>query len=264
MTSSDEPRRSAKSELLKNLFPIVRQAGAAILSVRDAGFETESKEDGSPVTKADRLAEKIILDGLQRVAPDIPVVSEENASSHMMKAPEQFFLVDPLDGTKEFAKQDGNGHYTVNIGLIEDGAPVLGVVFAPALDQLYAGVVGEGAALSSAGKTHIISTRGQAEGGPVALTSISFPDAETEQWLAQHRITKTIAVGSSLKFGMLAKGDANIYARMGPTMEWDTAAGDVVLRAAGGAMTDLDGSPFTYGKKAYRNGPFIASGAVSG
>ena len=255
-----DPDRSIHSRLLAQLFPLVRQAGAAIMDVYDGGSSQEIKKDGSPVTLADQKAEAIILHGLAEIAPDIAIVSEENAASHTIDPPSQFFLVDPLDGTREFIKHDGKGAFTVNIALIEQGEPVLGVVFAPALERMFAGVVGEGAVESTEQGAASIAVRAVPASGATALASASHGDPQTEAWLSSHDIASIDNVGSSLKFGVIACGEADVYPRFGPTMEWDTAAGDAVLRAAGGSVCHPDGAPFTYGKAAFRNGPFIASG----
>lgn len=227
------------------------------MQVYESPAEFDEKSDGSPVTQADRQAEAIILQGLQSIAPDISVVSEENAESHFSDPQERYFLVDPLDGTREFIKRDGKGAFTVNIALIESGLPVLGVVYAPALSQLYWGALELGAFCGD----RLIAVRGVPETGAVAVASASHRDEQTDQWLREHHISETVSVGSSLKFCLLASGKADVYPRFGPTMEWDTAAGQAVLASAGGAVTHPDGRVFTYGKQAYRNTPFIASGS---
>lgn len=256
--------RSEKSNLLTELFPVVREAGAAIMQVYEQGVEATLKGDGSPVTAADQRAEDIILSALKKIAPDIPIISEENSASHSMLAPNRFFLVDPLDGTREFIKHDDKGCFTVNIALIEEGQPVLGVVFAPALERMFAGVVGEGAVESNkdskGGMSPVIQVRDVPAIGPTAIASVSHRDAQTNQWLEDHDILKVAAIGSSLKFCLIACGEADVYPRFGPTMEWDTAAGDAILRAAGGSVFHLDGAPFRYGKADYRNDAFIATG----
>ncbi|MGB7431322.1 MAG: 3'(2'),5'-bisphosphate nucleotidase CysQ [Ahrensia sp.] len=249
------------SKLAGDLQPVMRAAGDEILRIYDLGPDADFKEDGTPVCAADRAADRIILAALADLAPDIAVVSEENAASHAMTPPERFFLVDPLDGTKEFLKRDGKGAYTVNIALIEHGAPIMGLVYAPALDRLFVGVVGEGAQEIAGGSTTAITCRSR-PASPVAVASASHRDPQTDQWLADNRIAKTISIGSSLKFCLVAAGEADLYPRFGPTMEWDTAAGDAVLRAAGGQVTNPDGSLMVYGKADYRNGAFIASGAA--
>lgn len=258
--SEDAGHRSEYSQLLNKLFPLVRQAGTAIMEVHAAGTTASEKSDGSPVTIADENAEKILLAGLAKVAPDIPVVSEENPESHKLSPPDRYFLVDPLDGTREFIKADGKGAFTVNIALIENGQPVLGIVFAPALDRLFAGVVGEGAVESSSKGSPSINVRPVPDCGPTALASVSHRDEETKKWLRQNEIEEIVGIGSSIKFCLLACGEADVYPRFGPTMEWDTAAGDAILRAAGGTVCHMDGRAFSYGKADYKNGAFLASG----
>lgn len=248
--------------LLGELAPVARVAGAAIMAVYGQDPEATLKTDGSPVTVADKAAEALILPALREIAGDIPVVSEENAESHKLKAPDRFFLVDPLDGTKEFLHRDGRGAFTVNIALIEYGVPVLGVVFAPALDRMFAGSTGLGATETADGVARPITIRAVPASGPVAVASRSHRDEATDAWLAENNVTETISTGSSLKFCLVACGEADVYPRFGPTMEWDTAAGDAVLRAAGGKVTTPAGELYPYGKPEYRNGPFIARGGA--
>jgi len=234
--------------MLDALEKAARDAGAAIMDVYASDFEAIEKSDGSPVTAADTAAEKVILPVLKSLEPDTVIISEENAESHSVKAPDRFFLVDPLDGTKEFLKRDGKGSFTVNIALIEYGIPILGVVYAPALDRLFIGELGKGAREHANGAWRDIVIRDVPADGPVAVASLS------------HRDEKTI--GSSLKFCLVAAGEADVYPRFGPTMEWDTGAGDAVLRAAGGVVYNEGGEVFPYGKVDYRNGPFVACGKV--
>ena len=169
-------------------------------------------------------------------------------------------MVDPLDGTREFIRPDGNGAFTVNIALIQQGSPVLGIVYAPALDRMFSGRVGSGARELSDGRTCELTVRSVPPSGPVAVASRSHRDPETDRWLADNQVSQTVSIGSSLKFCLLAAGEADLYPRFGPTMEWDTAAGDAVLRAAGGTVTTPGGAPFVYGKPNYRNGSFVAYG----
>jgi len=243
----------------------IKQAGETIMEIHARGVVAREKPDGSPVSEADEAAEAILLAALADLAPDIPVISEENAASHAVAAPEQFFLVDPVDGTREFLRPDGNGAFTVNIGLVQNGAPVMGLVLAPALDRAFRGVVGIGAVEVAGGVSRALQVRPVPATGPVAVASRSHRDDETNAWLAANGITETRAAGSSVKFGLLAAGEADVYPRFGPTMEWDTAAGEAVLCAAGGKVLTPDGEPFVYGKPAYRNGAFIAcAGFVPG
>jgi 3'(2'), 5'-bisphosphate nucleotidase len=254
---------TALQEILDQLIAPVRMAGAAIMDIHASGVVANAKTDGSPVTAADQAAEDILLAALADIAGDIAVVSEENAASHRLAPPERFFLVDPLDGTKEFLRPDGQGAFTVNIGLIETGVPVMGIVYAPALDRLFYGVVGHGACEVSHGQTHSVTVRAVPGDGAIAVASRSHRDEATNEWLQAHGISETIATGSSLKFCLVAAGAADVYPRFGPTMEWDTAAGDAVLRAAGGGVVTPHGTPFAYGKPDYRNGAFIALGGFA-
>ena len=246
--------------LVEELSIVAREAGAKIMEVYAKAPEAEYKGDGSPVTEADQAAEALILPALARLAPDVTVISEENAASHSLTAPECFFLVDPLDGTKEFLKRDGKGSFTVNIALIENGVPTMGVVYAPALDRLFTGIVGESAKENG----QPITCRTVPKSGSVAVASASHGDKTTNDWLTGHQIAKRVSIGSSLKFCLVACGEADVYPRFGPTMEWDTGAGDAVLRAAGGIITNPDKSAFLYGKIDYRNGAFIAWGGYKG
>lgn len=239
----------------------------------DAANVTQ-KADGSPVTLADHEAEELILEDLRKYAADIPVVAEEAVSRGEIPAVgHRFFLVDPLDGTREFT--GGSGEFTVNIGLVEDGEPVFGIVYAPALGDIYITLGGGEAAMAkvaqpsepgAAGFAALalqnIATRPVPEDGLTVVASRSHGTSEGESWLESLPLPVTARrnIGSSLKFCLVARGEADIYPRHGPTMEWDTAAGHAVLRAAGGLVTTVDGAPFRYGKtgSGYRNTGFIA------
>ena len=245
--------------LVPELILVVQSAGAAILAARARGVKSQLKDDGSPVTQADKLAEALILPALKDLTPRLPIISEENAESHTLRAPSRFWLVDPLDGTKEFLKTDGSGGFTVNIALIEDGVPVLGLVYAPALDRLFVGYKASAFTIDSRGERSL-TVRQIPQTGAVAVASASHYDRETDAWLKIRGIGQTLSIGSSLKFCLVASGEADVYPRFSPTMEWDTAAGDAVLRAAGGMVERPDGVPFPYGKPGYRNGAFIAFG----
>lgn len=246
------------AELIDALIPVAREAGGKIMEIYNQPPVAQTKGDGSPVTAADNAAEAVILSALKAIAPQIPVVSEENAASHHLAAPERFFLVDPLDGTKEFLKRDGKGSFTVNIALVENGEPILGVVYAPALDRMFSGAAGLGAREDRGAGPQPIATRNPHDGKRIAVASASHRDAETDAWLAAEGISKTVSIGSSLKFCLVAAGEADVYPRFGPTMEWDTAAGDAILRAAGGHVETPAGALFSYGKASYRNGAFVA------
>ena len=244
---------------LKTLVRIVRAAGEVVMRHYEAGCDTRVKADRSPVTDADEEAEKLILAELNAAFPGVPVVAEEAAAAgHVSKVGSRFFLVDPVDGTKEFVKR--GGEFTVNIGEIVDGQPVSGVVLAPAIGRLFVGAVGEGAFELAGNAIRDIACRKPDADGLVAVSSRSHPDAKTDELLKSLPIKGHTNAGSSLKFCLVAAGEADIYPRAGTTMEWDTAAGHAVLRAAGGTVTNWDGSPFVYGKPDFRNGPFIAKG----
>jgi len=245
--------------LLEEVAAAAREAGEAILDVVRRGFAVESKADRSPVTEADRAAELIILGALARAAPGVPVIAEEEVAAGRIPAHgDSYFLVDPLDGTKEFVR--GGDDYTVNIGLIVGGAPRLGVVFTPACGELHGGLVGHGAWIESSGGRRAIATRDRPE-QLVAVASKSHFNQATADYLEQAAgICQHVAVGSSLKFCIVAEGKADIYPRLSPTSEWDTAAGHAVLLAAGGRVDGPDGSPLRYGKKAFINRGFVATG----
>ena len=249
------------SYVLKELKVAARDAGNEIMKIYANSIKVNFKEDGSPVTLADKEAEHIILKSLNKIIPEILIISEENLSSHNLKATDQFFLIDPLDGTKEFLKKDGLGSFTVNIGLIENGIPTLGVVYAPALNRMFFASVSTGAFEESNNLIKPIAIRTLPHSGAVAVASVSHRDELTNNWLNDHKIKNTTSIGSSLKFCLVACGEADVYPRFGPTMEWDTAAGDAVLRCAGGSVTLPNDKPLSYGKSSYRNGPFIAHGS---
>nr|WP_294851690.1 3'(2'),5'-bisphosphate nucleotidase CysQ [uncultured Sphingomonas sp.] len=246
------------NELLEALIIASRDAGTEILKLVAAGFEVETKGDQSPVTVCDRAAEKLILVALENAAPGIPVIAEEEvAAGRIPVHGDTYFLVDPLDGTKEFVR--GGDDYTVNIGMIADGVPHLGVVYQPATGKLWAGIVGDGAIMEVDGERQRIQTR-PLSGRPVAVASKSHFSQPTADYLAAvHADDDYVSVGSSLKFCIVAEGLADIYPRLSPTSEWDTAAGHAVLLAAGGRVDGLDGHPLQYGKTAFLNLGFCAT-----
>lgn len=247
------------AELLEHLAVTAREAGARILELYEAGCEVSEKPDLSPVTQADLAAEAIILAALADYAPGVPVVAEEScAAGRVPEVGTRFLLVDPLDGTKDFVA--GGRDFTVNIALIEGGMPKLGVVQAPVTGDLYGGVVGEGAWREIDGVRSAIAVRAPPAEGMTALVSRSHYTEETTAWLAERGVTRRRAVGSSLKYCLLAAGEADLSARHGPTSEWDTAAGHAVLLAAGGRMETLDGAPLTYGKPGFLNPGLVAWG----
>ena len=228
------------------------------MRVRARGFETHLKDDASPVTEADLAADGIVGQGLGRAFPDIPVVTEERAESHdAAAAGGRFFLVDPLDGTKEFAR--GGLDFTVNIALIEDGAPVRGVVFAPATDRMF-WTADDGAAMGREGNGAVRTLRVASPDNAAlrVVASRSHRDAATDAYIARYAVAGFAPAGSSLKFCLLAAGEADLYPRLGRTMEWDTAAGHAVLAAAGGHVDAWEGGPLRYGKPGFENPFFIA------
>lgn len=244
---------------LQTLVRIARAAGVVVMKHYEAGCEAREKSDRSPVTDADEEAEKLILAELAAAFPGVPVVAEEEAAAgRMAKVGSRFFLVDPVDGTKEFVKR--GGEFTVNIGEIVDGRAIAGVVFAPAIGRLFVGGEGDGAFELSSAQLKAIAARPAPADGLVAVSSRSHPDPKTAEYLATLNIKGQTNAGSSLKFCLVAAGEADIYPRAGTTMEWDTAAGHAVLAAAGGAVTTWDGAPFVYGKPGFVNGHFIAKG----
>ncbi|NUQ17017.1 MAG: 3'(2'),5'-bisphosphate nucleotidase CysQ [Sphingomonas sp.] len=244
--------------LTDDLAVAAREAGEAILQVVRRGFEVESKHDSSPVTEADRAAELIILAALARAAPGIPVIAEEEVAAGRIPAHDDtYFLVDPLDGTKEFIR--GGDDYTVNIGLIEHGTPKLGVVFAPATGRLHGGCVGDEAWVEDGKRRAPISTRPRGELTTAVASKSHLNQATIDYLEVAVGNCGYVSIGSSLKFCILAEGKADIYPRAAPTSEWDTAAGHAVLLAAGGLVDGPDGEPLHYGKKAFLNRAFVAT-----
>ena len=256
--------------LVNEMIAAAHEAGARILS-HYGQVEVELKDDSSPVTAADREADTVLVDALRRIAPQVPVISEESSPSAQVASDEAFFLVDPLDGTKEFIHE--RDEFTVNVALIENRTPRFGIVYAPALSQAYVTLAPDRAVkfhLDARAplpqfddlEPELIATRACDPKSLVAAVSRSHLDETTEAFLAQHGIAETHASGSSLKFCCLAEGLADVYPRFGRTMEWDTAAGHAVLAAAGGTVLDETGSPLTYGKRerGYDNPGFVAWG----
>ncbi len=238
----------------------VRSASVVVLEVYASDFEVDRKGDASPVTEADRRAEAVIVDVLQRLAPGLPIVAEEAFSvGEAADAAERFWLVDPLDGTKEFVSR--NGEFTVNVALIERGRPVVGVVAAPALGRTWVGVVGEGAWTHDAAGRRDIRCRHVPAEGLTVVASRSHGDAQAlDAYLSGRKVAASRSAGSSLKLCLVASGEADLYPRLGRTMEWDIAAGHAVVLAAGGEVTDLLGNPLRYGKAGFENPHFVARG----
>jgi len=246
------------ARLLEEIAEAAREAGEAILTVVRRGFDVEAKQDSSPVTEADRAAELVILAALARAAPGVPVIAEEEVAAGRIPAHgDLFFLVDPLDGTKEFVR--GGDDYTVNIGLIEGGTPKLGAVFAPATGRLHSGLVGQGAWLDEGSGQRPIAVRPRSE-QLTAVASKSHLNQATIDYLCEAAGgCDYVAIGSSLKFCIVAEGKADIYPRASPTSEWDTAAGHAVLLAAGGLVDGPDGDSLRYGKPTFLNRGFVAT-----
>ena len=263
------PRWMTDHELLELAARLARSAAGAILAVRAAGFAVERKSDHSPVTEADRVAEAIILEGLRAAVPEIPVIAEEEVCAGRIPAlAHRYWLVDPLDGTREFAQ--GSDSFAVCVGLVEGDRALLGAVALPATGEVFGGLVAaEGRpALAwkedAAGRRAIAARTPPEEGITVMFSNHYRDDPCLEPFLAGRRVAKVVNCGSALKFCRLAEGEADLYPRFGRTMEWDTAAAQALLEAAGGRVLDMAGAPFRYGKPGFENGPFIAWGRGDG
>lgn len=264
------PSLPADDDLIEALLAAAVAAGRVALDIYHAGFSVTEKADQTPVTAADQASERIILEHLARLAPAVPVVAEEAAAAGVVpRVGEEFFLVDPLDGTKEFIHR--RGEFTVNIALIRQRKPALGVVYAPVGGMLYAGNVAAARAFRcshpaqapSPGPREPLRVRPVPAAGITAVVSRSHSTPETDAYLRHYTVSDRVSVGSSLKFCLVAAGEADLYPRLGPTMEWDTAAGHAVLAAAGGQVLAPGGAPLAYGKPGFRNSFFIASGTLS-
>ena len=244
---------------------LASDAGRVVMEVYATDFEVRTKSDTSPVSEADERAEALLVPGVQALLPGVPVVAEEAVSGGgLPELAGEFLLIDPVDGTREFVSR--NGDFTVNVALVRDGVPVAGVVYAPAKERLFVGGTS-----ASTGSLHAgdrvpdlqpMRTRPYPDAGLVAVASRSHLDDRTKAFLDRLSLTDRRSAGSSLKFCLVAAGEADVYPRFGPTMEWDTAAGDAVLRAAGGTVVDEHGAVFRYGKldQGLRNGPFVCWG----
>lgn len=258
--------------LADGLLPVVRAAARAQLRHYKANVTVDRKADASPVTIADQESEAIILDGLAKLLPGVGVIAEEEAAAGRYQSiGTTFVLVDPLDGTKEFIS--ANGEFTINIAVVEAATPVFGLIYAPALGRLFV-TRSKNAAVEAALECERIvtrladlvlkplATRAPPATGLVALVSKSHMNPATEAFLARHPVTGRRAIGSSLKFCLVAAGEGDVYPRVGPTHEWDTAAGHAIVLAAGGRVTALDGTPLLYGKaqQSFRNPDYVAWG----
>lgn len=246
-----------------SLADICEEAAALILPLWRSGLAVSTKADESPVTEADRRAEALILDRLARAFPDVPVISEEDASETGVpdSIAERFFLVDPLDGTKAFVRGDPN--FTVNIGLVECGRPAAGAVCAPATGECWFTASSGAMKRMDGGRPREIRARAWPEGAALALVSHTMSEAHLQELISRYGFHLREAMDSSIKLCRIAEGAADIYPRHGPTMEWDIAAGHAVLAAAGGRVETPEGQPFLYGKarEGFRNGWFVARGA---
>lgn len=260
------------AEIVEALVAASIAAGDLILTIRNAGLSVEKKTDASPVTDADRAAEAEITRRLNSLAPGAAVIGEEAAyDGRIPPINGPFFLVDPLDGTREFVK--GGNDFTVNIGLVRDRHPAIGVIFVPATGKLYGGVVGEGAWKAEVAGG-VVSERApmRVRAAPASaidvVASRSHRTRETDAFIARFDVGRLVSAGSSVKFCVLAAGGADLYPRMGSTMQWDTAAGEAILRAAGGTVVTMEGEPLPYGPNgapgsdAFRNPWFIATGGM--
>ena len=249
---------TGRDRLLPAVLDLARAAGAAILRHYTGDVAVSTKADKTPVTDADKASEAVILAGLRALTPDIPVVSEESA---MPSVGERFWLVDPLDGTREFLKR--NGEFTVNIALIENRLPSFGMLHVPARNVSYH-AFGPGTAtmVDADGRARPIAARRPGPEGLVVLVSRSHSEKESlNQFLAAYPVRERVLCGSALKFGLIAAGEADLYVRLGRTMEWDTAAGQAVIVAAGGSVRTLDGNALTYGKPGFENPHYVVRGA---
>lgn len=260
MSAASRLERLELLELLERLIPVVRTAGEVVMSLYDAGYEVRTKDDESPVTSADENAEAVIVPALQALLPEAAVIAEERvAAGRGADTGRRFWLVDALDGTREFIGR--NGEFTVNIALIEDGLPVLGVVLAPAQGRLFGGVATAGAFVEDSAGRRTIHCRWPPQAGLTVVASRSHADvAALQGFLANRTVAAFRQAGSSLKLCLVAAGEADLYPRLGRTMEWDIAAGHAILAAAGGSLTTLDGQPLRYGKPGFANPHFVACG----
>jgi 3'(2'), 5'-bisphosphate nucleotidase len=237
--------------LMEPLTDLVIRAGAAILAVNRRAMRIDGKLDGSPVTEADLAADGIIAEGLARLIPEIPALSEERVERAKPPYSGSFFLIDPLDGTKEFVA--GRDEFTVNIALVTNGTPLLGIIGAPALGLIWRGLVGYGAERLKIGEGSLaesIHTRPHPKRGEpwIVAVSRSHGDSRTEAFIAERPGAIRQQLGSAVKFGRVAEGGADIYPRLAPTSEWDVAAGHAVVTAAGGKITDAQGADLQFGK----------------
>ena len=248
------------TELLALADRLARAAGATIMAVRAAGFTVRDKSDSSPVTAADTAAEALILAGLRQATPAIAAIAEEAMADGAQTVPgERFWLVDPLDGTREFA--GGSDDFTVNIGLVQGNRPLLGAVYVPASDEMFTAIVGVGAWKQDRSGHRRIASRAPPAAGAVVLASRHHgADSREAAWIADRAVSQVVRMGSAVKFLRIAEGTADLYPRFGRTMEWDTAAPQAVLEAAGGVVLRADETPLEYRKPGWDNPAFFCFG----
>ncbi|HEY4253551.1 MAG TPA: 3'(2'),5'-bisphosphate nucleotidase CysQ [Roseomonas sp.] len=256
------PQPPDDAALLDLALSLAERAAAAILAVKRAGFAVERKRDTSPVTEADRIAEALIVEGLRAATPGIPVIAEEEVAAGIVTAPGQvYWLVDPLDGTREFAS--GRPHYTVNIGLVRGGHPVLGAVAVPETGEIFAGRQGAPAFKRDAAGQRVIAARRPPAEGLVVMGSRHYAgDPRIAEFLQGRKVARIENIGSAVKVLRVAEGVADLHPRFVPTMEWDTAAPQAVLEAAGGSLRLWDGGVLAYGKPGWENPPYVVAGAA--
>ena len=250
----------SNKELLEEVNSIARGAGELVMAVYRRDFSARRKDDASPVTEADERAEAFIVAALRALTPEIPIVAEEAvAAGQIPQLGNVFWLVDPLDGTEEFINR--NDEFTVNIALVENGAPVLGIVYGPAVGRLYAGIVGGDAYIEDGAGRRPIRCRAVPDDGLTVLASRSHGDIDAlNVFLGSRKVASVQSAGSSLKLCVVAAGEADLYPRLGRTMEWDIAAGHAVLSAAGGSVCELSGAALRYGKPGFVNPHFVSRG----
>ena len=250
----------SNKELLEQVNSIARGAGELVMAVYRSDFSARPKDDASPVTEADERAQAFIVAALRTLTPDIPIVAEEGvAAGQIPQVGNVFWLVDPLDGTKEFINR--NDEFTVNVALIENGAPVLGVVYGPALGRLYAGIAEGDAYIEDEAGRRPIRCRAVPDDGLTVVASRSHGDIDAlNAYLGSRKVASIRGTGSSLKLCVVAAGEADLYPRLGRTMEWDIAAGHAVLSAAGGSVCELSGAALRYGKPGFENPHFVSRG----
>lgn len=257
----DQSTAYSMEDLLPQVVTLARKAGASVMSIYETGnVDVQLKMDASPLTQADLVSHRIIVEGLSHLTPDWPILSEESTKIpfEQRSAWQRYWLVDPLDGTKEFINR--TGEFTVNIALIENGFPVLGVVYAPVIKSMYFALTGFGAFRETGGNTSQVRVGVFNNGTVRVVVSRSHRGDRLDAFLARIGEYEAVSMGSSLKFCLVAEGSADLYPRLGPTMEWDTAAAQCIVEAAGGAVEDVGGVRLRYNKPDLLNPEFVVSG----